>query len=234
MSKALSNTMKSLHPFLPDFNELPAFLPIFPLNSSILLPGIQLPLNIFEPRYLNLVQTVLSEPQHLLGLIQPLQNTMPHDESPSPLHRVGCAGRITAYNETQDGHIILVLTGVCRFECTAELTEFQGFRRIQINWAQFADDYHYQNDTISVNAREQLITELQWFCHYEQIKLPWEELAQMSDAILINLLCAHLPIAADEKQSLLETVKLTERAELLRSLLEMSVFIHMRGSDCLH
>ncbi|MBB1073525.1 LON peptidase substrate-binding domain-containing protein [Rhodoferax sp. 4810] len=225
--------MKTLHPFLPDFNELPTLLPIFPFNGSILLPGVQLPLNIFEPRYLNLVQAALSEPQHLLGLVQPVMNKV-NDESPSLLHRIGCAGRITAYSETQDGHIILVLTGVCRFERATELNEHQGFRRIQINWARFADDYSYHNDTIPIKEREQLITELQRFCACQQIELPWEELAHMTDAILVNLLCAHLPIDPDDKQSLLEIVKLSERAKLLRSLLAMAVFVHTHGSTSLH
>ena len=104
------------------------------------MPGVQLPLNIFEPRYLNMVQDALAN-DHIIGMIQPVRNT---DEEAVHLQRVGTAGRITSYNESNDGRIIMVLTGVCRFGVYEEIDSFKGYRRVIADWSRFAGDYDEQ------------------------------------------------------------------------------------------
>lgn len=210
-----TQTMRS--PFFPRFSALPRELPIFPLSGAVVMPGVQLPLNIFEPRYLNMVQAALAA-DHLIGMVQP-RGGEASDEAP-PLHRIGCAGRITSYSETNDGRIILVLSGLCRFAIDQELPMQDGFRRVRPDWSRFAADY--QDDETSLPEREGFLASLRTFCDQRGVEVPWDDLGQMSDGDLINLLCAHLPLGPDDKQALIETVGLDERATLMRGLMDMS------------
>lgn len=204
-------------PFFPRFSDLPQVLPIFPLSGAVVMPGVQLPLNIFEPRYLQMVQGALAA-DHLIGMVQP-RGGDDSTEDP-PLHRTGCAGRITSYSETNDGRIILVLTGLCRFEVEAELPAQDGFRRIKPRWERFASDY--RDDDGALPEREGFLGSLRAFCDQRSVEVPWDDLGQMADADLINLLCAHLPLGPDDKQALIETIELGERATLMRGLMDMS------------
>ena len=133
-------------PFIPKFSELPEELPLFPLAGAVVMPGIQLPLNIFEPRYLNMVQDALAA-DHLIGMIQPESETL--EDAKPRIHRVGCAGRITSYSETSDGRIVLVITGVCRFDVLAELEMRRGYRRVKPAWERYAIDYHVEDDKMA-------------------------------------------------------------------------------------
>lgn len=205
------------NPFFPKFQDLPAELPIFPLSGAVVLPGVQLPLNIFEPRYLCLVNDALAA-EHLIGMIQPIGDTEV-EEHPS-LHRVGCAGRITSYSETDDGRIQLVLTGVCRFEARRELDPRKGYRRVVPGWEPFAIDY--QEPESRLTDRGTLYASLRAFASQHGGQIPWDEVKSMSDLVLINLLCTHLPLEPEDKQALIATVDLRQRAELLRGLMDMS------------
>jgi len=204
-------------PFLQRLTELPDVLPIFPLSGAVLLPGVQLPLNIFEPRYLAMVQAALAS-DHLIGMVQPRGRSA--DEEALEVYQVGCAGRITSYSETNDGRIILVLTGLCRFKILDELSLQDGFRRIKPAWTEFARDL--EDEEASLAERDQFMGSLRAFCDRRRVEIPWEDISQMADSDLVNLLCAHLPLDAEDKQALLETVPLTERATLMRGLMEMS------------
>lgn len=204
-------------PFLPRFSELPESLPIFPLSGAVVMPGVQLPLNIFEPRYLNMVQAALAT-DHLLGMVQP-RSADASGEHPD-VHRIGCAGRITSYSETNDGRIILVLTGLCRFEIAAELPLRDGYRRVRPLWQRFADDY--MDETEPLDQRDAFMGSLRAFCERRSVEVPWEDIGKMADMDLVNLLCAHLPLDSEDKQALLETVDLRSRAELMRGLMDMS------------
>ncbi len=174
--------------FFPKFSALPADIPILPLAGAIVMPGVQLPLNIFEPRYLNMVFDALAA-DHLLGMLQPTSETMA-DEVPA-LHRIGCAGRITSYSETSDGRVILVLTGVCRFQVSSEIEGRKGYRRVAVDWERFAADCHDDQETIA--DRDGFLTSLKSYCKLRGVEVPWDDIEKMADAELTNLLCAHLP-----------------------------------------
>lgn len=215
-------------PFFQRLPDLPSVLPIFPLSGAVVLPGVQLPLNIFEPRYLAMVQAALAS-DHLIGMVQP--RTQDTEEAPS-IHRIGCAGRITSYSETNDGRIILVLTGLCRFLVIDELPMQAGFRRVKPDWQPYALDLEEVETTLA--EREHFMGSLRAFCDQRSVQVPWDDLGKMADADLINLLCAHLPLEAEDKQALLETVQLDERAALMRGLMEMSAQASRLGTDQRH
>lgn len=207
----------SRNPFFPKFTDLPAELPIFPLPGAVVMPGVQLPLNIFEPRYLSMVADALAS-HHLIGMIQPTSETMT-DEVPE-IHRIGCAGRITSYSETPDGRIVLVLTGVCRFQAVTEIEPRHGYRRVRADWERFALDY--QSNDSAIADRTGFLSSLKAFCTLRGVEVPWDDVEQMADRDLTNLLCAHLPLSPEDKQALIETVPTADRAALMRGLLDMA------------
>jgi Lon protease-like protein len=217
------------NPFLPNFADLPSDLPIFPLSGAVVMPGVQLPLNIFEPRYLNMVQAALAA-DHLIGMVQP-QGMDDADDTPA-LHRIGCAGRITSYSETNDGRIVMVLTGLCRFEIAQELPERDGYRRVCPVWDRFAADY--DSDEQDITERDQFMGSLRAFCTQRSVEVPWDDIGKMADGDLVNLLCAHLPLGADDKQALIETIDLRERAALMRGLMDMSTLGGGIGNEQRH
>lgn len=204
-------------PFFPNFQDLPKELPVFPLPGAVVMPGVQLPLNIFEPRYLAMVADALAR-DHLIGMIQPMRDTT-FDEAPE-IHRIGCAGRITSYSETRDGRIVLVLTGVCRFEVLEEIAGRRGYRRVRPGWERFARDYH--EDESRLADRERFLKSLRAYAVLRGVEVPWDDIKGMEDADLVNLLCAHLPLEPEDKQALIETLDVADRAELMRGLMDMS------------
>jgi uncharacterized protein len=205
------------NPFLPKFSALPTILPIFPLTGAVVMPGVQLPLNIFEPRYLNMVADVLKA-DHLIGMVQPLPDTT-FDETPD-IHQVGCAGRITSYSETNDGRIVMILTGVCRFQVSEELEMGRGYRRVRPDWERFAIDYH--TDEEGLPGREDFMASLRVYCTLRGVEVPWDDVVKMGDAELVNLLCTHLPLDPEDKQALIETVDLCGRGQLMAGLMDMA------------
>lgn len=217
------------NPFLPKFSDLPTEIPIFPLAGAVIMPGVQLPLNIFEPRYLAMVSDALAA-SHLIGMIQPTSETLMDDDP--KIHRVGCAGRITSYSETSDGRIIMVLTGVCRFQVSSELEPRTGYRRASIDWERFAADHH--GDEGSIADRPGFLSSLKTYCALHGVEIPWDDLEKMSDNDLTNLLCAHLPLSPEDKQALIETLHTTERASLMRGLLDMASASSMRVAEHRH
>ena len=217
------------NPFLPQFSELPAAIPVFPFAGAVLMPGVQLPLNIFEPRYLNLVADALAS-DHLVGMIQPTSETL-EDEVPA-LHRIGCVGRITSYSETNDGRVVLVLTGICRFQVSSEVEGCQGYRRVAVNWERFAADCHESEDSIA--NRKGFLTSLKSYCTLRGVEAPWDDIEKMPDGELINLLIAHLPLSPEDKQALIETVATAERAALMRGLLDMASVSSMHVAEHRH
>ncbi|MCG6862451.1 MAG: LON peptidase substrate-binding domain-containing protein [Chromatiaceae bacterium] len=216
-------------PFLPRFSNLPDELPIFPLAAAVVMPGVQLPLNIFEPRYLNMVTDALAA-DHLIGMIQPKPESA-LDHTPE-VHQVGCAGRITSYSETNDGRILLVLTGICRFDVRGELDIKRGYRRVAAAWERFAIDFH--EDESRLADRESFLTSLRSYASLRAIEVPWAELEKMADAEMVNLLCTHLPLEAEDKQALLATLDLVERAALMRGLMDMSSVSSVQTAEHRH
>lgn len=216
-------------PFMPRFADLPAELPVFPLAGAVAMPGIQLPLNIYEQQYLNMIQDVLAT-DHLIGMIQPLSS--PEEVEIPPLHRVGCAGRVTSYSETNDGRVVIVLTGVCRFEVQGELEETRGYRRVRAGWSRFANDFLPEGGHL-VN-RDRFLTSLRTYVRPRGVEIPWDDLKAMEDLDLINLLTAHLPLPPEDKQALIETIDLADRAELMRGLMDMASASSVEGVEQRH
>ncbi len=205
------------NPFTPSFDRLPEAFPIFPLAGAVVMPGADLPLNVFEPRYLNMVFDVLGS-HRMFGMVQP---EAAEASASDAVYQTGCAGRITSFSETDDGRVLLVLTGVCRFDIKEEISALNGYRRVLADWSRFRLDY--QDSSKDILEREQLLLLLRRFCEQNRLEVAWDELELMQGAELVNILTCRLPLDVADKQALLESVTLPERTTLLRGLLEMAL-----------
>jgi Lon protease-like protein len=205
------------NPFTPPFEQLPREIPIFPLPGVAVMPGTQLPLNIFEPRYLRMVLDVLGS-HRMIGMVQP--EPAGQNEAVPEVYRTGTAGRITSFSETRDGRLMLVLTGVCRFDIVRELAGDRPYRSVEADWTRFAGDYGRDNETIP--ERDALLRTVRSYCDRKSVEIQWQDAESLADGVLVDLLTIHLPLAIPEKQALIECIGLSERTVLLRGLLEMS------------
>ena len=203
--------------FTPSFEELPAVLPVFPLAGALVLPRQNLPLNIFEPRYVSMVTDALGEGRNF-GMIQPLSGS--EEEEAPALCRVGCAGRITAFNETRDGRFVISLTGVCRFEVAEELQSRRGYRRVTPEWTRFASDLDPVPE-IELELEQFEKVALEYFAA-RRLEVKWEAIRKLPPATLVDFLAVNLPLAGEDKQALLECDAGAARADLLRGLLAMA------------
>jgi len=207
-----------MNPFDPtSLDELPGALPVFPLADAALLPGTSLPLNIFEPRYLNMVLDAFSE-DRLIGMLQP--DNRFRGESPVRTFAVGCAGRITAFNETDDGRLLINLHGVCRFRIQRELPVHHGYRRMDVDWSEFAGDL--QRDSPFELSRESFKEALQAFFSAHGIRIDWPALEKMTDRYVVDFLSTNLPFSSEEKQALLEAGDTTQRCQMLLTIARMA------------
>ncbi|MES9812711.1 MAG: LON peptidase substrate-binding domain-containing protein [Candidatus Thiodiazotropha sp.] len=205
------------NPFIPDYLQLPSMLPIFPLSGAVVMPGAQLPLNIFEPRYLNMVQDVLGS-HHLIGMIQPDDS---EHSAIHQLHTTGCAARISFYNETLDGRIEIIITGVCRFDIQAELPSDRGYRLIKPNWERFESDYEFNLRTTE-EKRNSIYSSLDRYLSYNALETDTDQLKKLTTPQLVNVLTTALPLSREDKQSILDAVSFDERFLLLMTKLEMA------------
>lgn len=198
-------------------SKLPAEMPVFPLPGVLLLPGARLPLNIFEPRYLAMVDHVMAT-DRLIGMIQPLEQEHP---SPTPaLHLTGCAGRVIQYSETGDGHYLVTLMGISRFTISSELPEQGGYRRIAPDWSGHEVDLAPDECVID---RERMNSALREYFEVKQINADWKSIDASNDTQLVASLAMACPFAPLEKQALLEAPSIDVRAETMLALLEMAV-----------
>ncbi len=205
-------------PFHPRLEDLPRILPIFPLSGALLLPQGKLPLNIFEPRYLALVQDSLAWGR-ILGMIQPSEPTSgPQDP---PVFGTGCAGRVSSFDETDDGRLTITLTGVCRFRIAEEVETTRGYRRVAADWAPFAADL--DEDPEIVVDRTRLLTVLKPFLKLHNMELNWKAVEAAGDLALTVSLAMACPFEPREKQALLEAATPSQRAETLIALMEMAM-----------
>ena len=195
--------------------ELPQIIPVFPLPGSILLSRGQLPLNVFEPRYLNMVDDAMAG-DRIIGLIQPLGDL---DIQP-PLARVGCAGRITSFNETSDGRYLITLTGICRFRVTAELQVKTPYRQVRADFAPFEVDLRAPDPTTEFD-RHGFLDALRPYLEHRGLNVDWDTAEAAPQEALINSLAMALPFEPPEKQALLEAMTLESRAEALTALLRI-------------
>jgi len=198
-------------------SDLPSTIPIFPLPGVILLPGSNLPLNIFEPRYLQMVKDARTN-HSLIGMIQP---NNPDDTSQKPeLYSIGCVGRITHYAETEDGRNIIRLTGLSRFKISEELEVMTPYRQVQPCWEAFKADITQQELTNTI-ARTALMDALKTYLDQKGLDADYEGINTAPDNVLINTLSMIIHFDVPEKQALLEAVDIPTRSETLKSLLIM-------------
>src|SRR5580704_18878089 len=196
---------------------LPEILPIFPLTGVLLLPRGQLPLNIFEPRYLAMTRDAM-DGERLIGMVQP--SDPPIREMNPAVYPLGCAGRITSFSETDDGRLLITLTGVSRFRIKEELPLLSGYRRVVAGWDDFAGD----RDALAPDGfdRSRLTQGLRHFFTQRQVQADWEAIDQAPAEMLVTAISMQCPFAPNEKQALLEARDLGERAALLTALIEMA------------
>lgn len=217
------------NPFSLPFERLPTELPIFPLANAIVMPGCQLPLNVFEPRYLNLVFDALGQ-ERLIGMVQP---DAPEGDGEEPVYKTGTAGRIISFNETQDGRLLIVLSGVCRFDIREELPALRGYRRVVPDWSRFRSDFDLPAEN-SHPSRVQLMGLLREYFQRKGFETNWSNLEQVPVALLVNVLTGQLPFNAPERQALVETVTPDERIDKLIHLLEFDVIGFALGDGRQH
>jgi uncharacterized protein len=201
--------------FDPALEDLPRVLPIFPLEGVLLLPGGRLPLNIFEPRYLAMFDHALAS-QRLIGMIQPCE-TIDGDAVPK-VYETGCVGRITSFTETDDGRYLVTLCGLIRFDVVRELPS-SSYRQVEPDFTRFAGDLQEDHGKID---RSRLIQVLSAYFEANAIEGDWEAIEQTGDERLVTSLAMICPLGAPEKQALLESITLTERAEALTAIMEMA------------
>ena len=198
-------------------DDLPKTLGVFPLTGVLLLPRGQLPLNVFEPRYLALVDAAMSG-NRLIGLIQPQEH---EDKMLKPsLTAIGCAGRVTSYRETEDNRYLITMTGICRFRVESELATTTPFRQVQANFAPFASDLVTADD--SHFPRERLLAALKDYLSKRDLKADWRSVMSAPAEILVNALAMLCPFEPAEKQALLEAPDWEHRVNTLVALLEMA------------
>jgi len=197
--------------------DLPGTLNVFPLTGVLLLPRGQLPLNIFEPRYLALIDTALSG-DRLIGMIQPTQS---EEQVLKPaLSAVGCAGRITGYRESEDGRYLITVSGVCRFRVAEELATETPFRRVCADFGSFLTDLAAPDENDF--PRERLLVTLKDYLSRRDLKADWKSVMSAPPETLVNALAMLCPFEPAEKQALLEAPSWDERVDTLIALLEMA------------
>lgn len=215
------------NPFAPDFGDLPDSLPVFPLGGAFLLPSGQLPLNIFEPRYLQMVQNAMAG-NRLIGMIQPATNA--GDGEPPALAKTGCAGKIIEFSETSDGRYIINISGTYRFDIIEELATPGPYRTVKPDWAP------YERDCTAHRCldldREKLKTLLHDYFGQHDMDCDWGAVDEATDGRLITCLSMVCPFEASERQALLEAACCRTRARLFMSMLEIAVRSGKQPHSC--
>lgn len=196
--------------------DLPQVIPIFPLTGALLLPRGRLPLNIFEPRYLAMVEDALRH-HRVIGMVQPSCAEQKHP----PLYPVGCLGRLTSWSETGDGRFLITLTGMIRFRIDAELKAMTPYRQVEAGYAPFAGDLQEAGDDTCID-RKRLGASLKSYLKQCNIQADWTSIERAPGEVLINSLAMICPFDIAEKQALLEAPCLATRAQLLTALIEMA------------
>lgn len=203
--------------------NLPGTIPIFPLPGALLLPRSRLPLHIFEPRYLQMLDDALKTPERLIGMVQPNEVA---GRNGTGLQTIGCAGRITQFSETEDNRYLITLSGISRFRVVREVDGFTPYRRCDVNWDSFCHDQSESDEDASFD-RPRFLDLLGRYFEARSLSADWDTLKEADDELLINSLSMMLDFDTEEKQALLEAPSLSTRRETLVTLIEFS----LRGGD---
>ena len=228
--------------FDPEFDQLPMRIPIFPLPSALLLPGGQLPLNIFEPRYLAMVTHALATPTRLIGMVQPLDHHAGGDianddianddgADAAGLFETGCAGRLSFFQESDDGRFVIALNGVCRFHRLRQELDPNGFLVADVDWQPFANDLRID---VSALDRDPLIKVMKRYFDMKGFETDWTQIENSDNHQLLATLSMICPFEVAEKQALLEADSMAKRADLLIAMMEMALHDETGGNDARH
>ncbi len=198
---------------------LPEVIPVFPLPGALLLPRSNMPLQLFEPRYLAMLEDALKTPARLIGMIQPL--SIPGRED-TTLTSIGCAGRVTQFTETDDGRYMITLTGISRYRIVNEVEGFTPYRRAEISWDGFEQDTGPEEHDPAFD-RARFLELLERYFSSKGLNTDWETLQEADDELLINSLSMLLEFEPEDKQALLEAPSLSTRRETLITLIEFAL-----------
>jgi|TARA_B110000008_G_scaffold277880_1_gene320250 Lon protease-like protein len=191
-------------------DDLPKKIPIFPLTGAVLFPKTQLPLNIFEPRYVQMLNAALATPHKLIGMIQPIAG------SDNSLKKVGCVGRVTSYNETDDHRYLITLNGIIRFEIENELDTTTEYRQVEVNYENFITDL--KSEDVTNVDRESLLKLIKKYLKNKSLLADWDIIQQTPTEQLINYSGVLVPFTPEEKQLLLEARTIMGRSRALEAL----------------
>lgn len=203
-----------------DIAQLPGSLPVFPLTGAVLLPRGELPLNIFEPRYVAMVDAAIAG-DRLIGMIQPLPGGDGATGTPR-LFQVGCAGRLTRFSETGDGRYLVTLTGISRFRLGEEFAATTPYRQFRVSYDGFDADLLPGAGESAVD-REAMVGMLRNFADYSKLEIDWASIDAAPTETLVNALAMMSPFGANEKQALIEAIDLKTRAETLVTLAKLDM-----------
>ena len=199
--------------------DLPKSLAVFPLSNFIIFPRTSVPLNIFEPRYIEMIDDAMKE-NRLVGMIQPKKS---NDNIP-PLYDVGCAGKITSFNETEDGRYLILLSGISRFKIVQELETKKLYRICKIDFEDFFNDLNEKNEEIKFSDLKLIFNNLKSFFIKQGYKINWKDLEKQNIDQTINTLVMASPFSLEEKQVLLEAINIYDRKEKLGQILSTYSF----------
>jgi len=205
--------------------DLPEVIPIFPLPGALLLPRSRLPLHLFEPRYLAMLEDALKTPQRLIGMSQP--NRIPGRDGHG-LHTIGCVGRVTQFSETEDNRYMITLTGVSRYRIIEEVEGFTPYRRAQVSWVGFDRDLGPEECDPGFD-RSRFLEMLEQYFKVRELQTDWNTLKDAGDELLMNSLSMLLRFEPEDKQALLEAPSLSTRRETLITLIEYA--LHGGGNE---
>ena len=195
-------------------NNLPNKIPVFPLSNFIIFPRTTVPLNIFEPRYIDMIDDAMKS-NRIIGVVQPKKS----NQNIPMLYNIGCAGKITSFNETNDGNYLIVLVGIGRFKIIEELKNDKLYRECSISSNDFYNDLEENKEEIKFSDLELIFKELKSLFIKEGYVINWKELQKQSLDQTINALAMASPFSLEEKQILLETINLNERKKKLEEIL---------------
>lgn len=202
--------------------DLPETIPIFPLPGALLLPRARLPLHIFEPRYLQMLEDCLKTPARLIGMIQTREVPARHGGGEPKLHSIGCAGRLTGFSETEDGRYMVTLSGVSRFRLREEVKGFTPYRRAHVDWHGFERDQGGVEEDAGFDHAA-FMDILHRFFETLDLSTDWDSLKEADEELLINSLSMLCPFSPEDKQALLEAPTLVTRRETMVTLIEFAL-----------
>ena len=195
--------------------DLPKKIPVFPLSNFIIFPKTTVPLNIFEPRYIQMIDDSMKSNRYI-GMIQPKKTG---NLKKPDLHKIGCVGKITSFNETEDGRYLIVLNGVCRYETISEINSDKLYRECEVNFEKFSNDLIENNEQVKFSDLKQVFNDLKKLFEQQGYQINWNDLEKQNVGQTINTLSMASPFTLEEKQILLETRNLIDRKKKLEEIL---------------